>query len=131
MDRDVDDLRKSCETCVRIEKEGPQLPMRRSEIPDRPWQYLAIDFYSKESPIAFKIVVLQDYFSKYVRAAFINNNDSEETIKFLIDACEDLEFPAKIISDNGPPYQSSAFNEFCMKKNIRLIHLKEILELTE
>lgn len=122
MDRDVDEVRENCETCVRMEKESPPIPITRTEIPDRPWQYLAIDFYSKENPFPFKIVVIQDYFSKFVKAAFINATSTEETVRFVSAACENLRLPETIISDNGPPFQSESFSKFCEERHIKLIH---------
>lgn len=122
MDKNVDQVRENCETCVRMEKESPPIPMTRTDIPDRPYQYLAIDFFSKEKPFPFKIVVMQDYFSKFVKASFINATSTEETARFVSAACENLCLPERIISDNGPPFQSEAFSKFCEERNIKLIH---------
>lgn len=122
MDADADRVRETCEVCIRMEKVGPPLVMTRTTMPSYPWEYLAIDFYSKEVPCAIKVVVLQDYLSKYVKVAFINATSTKETASFLEAACEDLWLPKKIISDNGPPFQSQSFNDFCKERGIELKH---------
>lgn len=122
LDRDVDYRRQTCETCTRMEREGPPIPLTPTEIPVWPWTYLAIDFYSKEQPVPFKIVVLQDYTSKYVKAAFVKSTDASETTKFLDKAFEDLWLPRKLISDNGPPFQGKEFSDYCQSRGIQLIH---------
>lgn len=122
LDRDVDNKRRGCENCARMEREGPPIPLTPTEIPIWPWTYLAIDFYSKEQPVAFKVVVLQDYTSKYVKAVFVKSTDGAETIRFREKAFEDLWIPKKLISDNGPPFQSKEFADYCAYRKIQLIH---------
>lgn len=120
MDIDVETLRATCETCTLMQKDGPPAPMTRTKLPTRAWDYVAVDYYSSDEPVPVKILVLQDYFTKFVKSTFVKSTDAKEATNFLSKAFEDEGIPSKIISDNGPPFQSEEFSNWCKARQMRI-----------
>lgn len=120
IDSDVDGKRETCETCILMQKDNPPAPMKRSEMPKGAWKFIALDYYSSEGPIPLKILVLQDYFSKYVKLRFVKSTGTKEATDFLNDAFENDGIPDCLISDNGPPFQGSEFINWCKARNIKV-----------
>lgn len=120
MNVEIDKARGQCETCTLMQKDGPPAPMSRTQVPEAPWEYLALDYYSTDDPISLKILVLQDYYSKYVKAAIVNSTGTKEATDFLTLAFEEDGIPKKIISDNGPPFQGKDFADWCTTRQIKV-----------
>lgn len=114
MDNDINGFRKAGETGTLKQRDEPPAPMRRTQFPDGPWEY------STDDPIPIKILMLQDYYSKYVKASIVNSTGTKEATDFLERAFEEDGIPNKIISDNGPPFQGKDFAAWCKARKIKV-----------
>ncbi|XP_069095359.1 gypsy retrotransposon integrase-like protein 1 [Pleurodeles waltl] len=91
-------------------------------IPDAPWEKIAIDisgpFTLLESDMRYLIVVT-DYYSKWIHWEFLSNVSTETVIEFLrkIFAIEGL--PRILVSDNGTQLTSQKMCEFLECHGIR------------
>ena len=52
----------------------------------------------------------------------MQGSDCSKTIDKLLIACGTLGFPQEIVTDNGPPFNASPFENFCKTHGIRLTH---------
>ena len=57
MDRDITERIQQCAGCAAVSSEHPPEPMLRKEMPERPWQEIAIDFFSAKECATFMVVV--------------------------------------------------------------------------
>lgn len=64
------------------------------------------------------MAVLVDYYSRYIFAEFVKSTDFESTARFLDPLFAKFGFPTLLRSDNGPPFNSSNWLEYCERNGI-------------
>lgn len=121
MDVQIVEKCERCEDCILVSKDGPPAPMKRTSLPFRKWDYIALDFYSAKNP-DFTVLVAVDYFSRYTMARLVKSTDFQSTSSALEEIFEWLGKPRKVIADNGSPFQSADFKRWCEAQGIKLIH---------
>lgn len=121
LDADVASHIKGCLSCTMVARDDPPEPMKRTEMPRGPWEFVAIDFYSP-TELKEKILVITDYYSRLVQCLPVRTNDSNETTKALDQTFRVLGYPARMQADNGSPFQSDAFSGWCTQRGIDLVH---------
>lgn len=110
---------ENCEGCTLAARREPPVPMLRTTLPDAPWDKLAIDFNGPHAACGGQlIVVLVDYFSRYLFADFVKSTDIKCTVAFLDGIFARFGFPATIRSDNGPPFNGADWLAYCNKRGI-------------
>lgn len=119
MDRDVSERVQECLGCTVVSRQFPPEPMIRKEMPQRAWQEIAIDFFSAKECATFLVVV--DYFSRYLKVIEMKSTTAIKTIDVLEAIFYEQTYPETIRCDNGPPFSSEQFSEYCQHKNIRLV----------
>jgi hypothetical protein len=81
--------------------------------------YVAIDHWSAQI-VPIKILVMTDYYSRYLWYKLVKSTTSAETIE----ACEQIfdvfGKPKTIRADNGTAFASEEFKEWCGKEDIRV-----------
>lgn len=121
LDKDVENLVKSCLGCTTVSRNEPPEPMIRTEMPSEPWELLAIDFYSTDE-IEKKFLVVIDYYSRFLAVSALNTNNAQLTTDALDVLFMNYGNPGKIKADNGSPFQSAEFQKWCIARDIKLIH---------
>jgi transposase InsO family protein len=107
MSRDV----MECKGCTLSAKHEPPVPMLRSTLPEAPWDKLAIDFNGPHSACGGKlIVVLVDYFSRYLFAQFVKSTDFTSLKTFLDKIFARYGLSKTIRFDNGPPFNGADYS---------------------
>lgn len=119
MDKDIELNIKACFGCTVVSKTDPPIPMIRSKLPEAPWQQLAIDFVSFPEHNA-TLLVLVDYYSRFICVEEMKKINAEFTITVLEPIFHKWSYPISIKADNGPPFDSKQFQEYCFRKNILL-----------
>lgn len=119
MDRDVEHRVQECAGCASVSSQGPPEPMHRKEMPDRVWQDLALDFFSAKECATFLVVV--DYYSRFLSVIEMKATTACKTIEVLERIFKEHTYPETIRTDNGPPFASEEFSNYCLSKNIRLV----------
>lgn len=95
--------------------------MKRTELPEKPWQHLAID-YLGPLPSGHHLLVIVDYYSRFTEIEIMANKiDSKETIKRLRIIFARFGIPLSITADNGRQFISEEFKSYCNHNGIKLI----------
>lgn len=109
INHEIKNLVEACEICLQNKKGNTKLPMINHDIGKTPWEKVGIDLFSYKSK-TYLIVV--DYYSKYIELALLNNYNSETVTTHLKSIFSRHGIPQKVISDNGPPFNSDKFKSF-------------------
>ena len=82
-------------------------------LPQEPWEKLAIDFNGPHAACGNRLIlVIVDYFSRFVVARFVNSTDIDSVTTVLESVFEVLGNPASIRSDNGPPFNGGEWRKY-------------------
>lgn len=121
MDHDAVKTCDKCEGCRLVQVPDPPEPMQRRPLPDKPWIDIAIDFLGP-LPTGEYILVVIDYFSRYVELEIMASITAKETIKRLTKIFRVWGVPRTITLDNAKQFISTEFDEFSKFKGIHLNH---------
>lgn len=121
MTNDIHKKIKRCLGCALVSRANPPAPLCRTRIPEEAWVEIAIDFFSA-GPLG-ELLVIVDYYSRYAIAKQISSMDAERTIKCLEEVFRIFGNPASLKSDNGQPFASAKFIEFCKSRAIELVKI--------
>lgn len=123
--RAVEELIKTCERCVRRKT----LPERAAPLVNiktcRPLELLCIDFLSLEPDRSNTkdVLVITDHFTKYALAIPTPNQRARTVAKCLWDNfIAHYGFPERILSDQGPDFESHTIRELCELAGIKKVH---------
>lgn len=120
MSKETENFVKSCETCVLLSKQNPPVPLASRELPEGPWEILQIDFLSVPGFGTGEFLMVIDTYSRFLSVTEMQRTNADATNTALIQLFKRWGFPRIIQSDNGPPFQSSAFCEFWEAKNVKV-----------
>ena len=118
LNRDVEEVVKKCECCKMVPRDTP---VQVVKFPVKPWTQLAIDIKgpimdSRQCP--FYIIVLIDYFTKFVYTKATRRVSSQDIISFLNEIFAILGYCSIVVSDNGPQFISSEMENYFQTKGI-------------
>jgi hypothetical protein len=104
-----------------MSKPDRPVPMKMRKMPKGQGQELAFDFldagkYKKE------ILVGIDYYSRYVHLAIQSSTGADKTIRNMQLIFAKFSWPMSITVDNGPPFASKDFKDFCDIYGIKIFH---------
>lgn len=121
MDKQIIKTCETCEGCRLVHSADPPAPMSRRSMPDKPWIHLAIDFLGP-MPSGEYILVVVDYYSRYVELEVMTKITAYETIQRLKKIFKTWGYPRTITLDNAKQFVSREFGLFCDTKGIILNH---------
>ena len=108
MSKQINDFISHCPTCCR--NAPPQTePLLSSPLPDYPWQRVATDLFELEGAT---YVVIVDYFSRFPEVIQLRSTTSRSVINALKTVFSRHGIPETVMSDNGPQYTPTEFDEF-------------------
>ena len=122
MGKQVEDSVRSCYPCQLVGPRGKPEPLRPSELPEAPWQEIGIDLLEINSTSHLLVVV--DYFSRWIEAIFLHKTDAPHVIKTLEAIFRTHGLPNIVRSDNGPPFSSREFKGFL--EYLGIVHKKGV-----
>lgn len=120
---DVDAVKfcEKCEGCQLVQSIDPPEPMMRRTLPEKPWIDLAMDFLGPMPSGEYLLVVI-DYYSRYIEIEIMNRITAQETIKRLRRIFRTWGPPRTITLDNAKQFVSTEFKEYCSINGIHLNH---------
>lgn len=98
-----------CNVCLKFRNSKPKEPMLLAEIPEGPWQKVAMDIFTWKG-IDWLIIV--DYFSKFCEYSRLPNITSRTIICEVKKVFARHGIPLEVIADQGTQFSSSLFLEF-------------------
>lgn len=116
IDNDIELVGQNCNTCRGVRDSPPRTCLHPWEFPAAPWQRLHADFgqlYGKY------YIVIVDAHSKWIEVEEIRSTSAKDTIKIFRNLFAKFGLPVQLVTDNGPPFQSHEFQDFCEKNIIR------------
>ena len=122
MESEIDDLVKKCTTCQesRPRPSPPVAPLHPWEWPSQPWSRLHLDFAGPFLGRMF--LVLIDSHSKWMDIQIMQSITSEKVIEVLKTIFATHGLPRKVVTDNGPSFTSTEFQDFMSSNGVKLVH---------
>lgn len=114
---DIENLVLNCQICQLYARSNEKEPLTPHKIPDLPWMKIGIDFKSLGN---LDFLVIVDYFSKFVIVNKLQSKTADSVLSSLKNVFAIHGLPLEIFSDNGPPFNSTAFADFASKYDIKL-----------
>jgi len=118
MDNDVEQLIKTCTRCQTISKPIKQTPVMMTNLPIEPWETIAADFYG-DLPTGEKLLVITDLYSKFPIIEVLRSTKLQTVGERFDNLFSLFGFSKKILTDNGPPWDSYDFKRFLEQRNIK------------
>ncbi|UYV61543.1 K02A2.6-like [Cordylochernes scorpioides] len=103
---------EKCRTCQEYSRKNPEESRIAHEIPEFPWEKIAVDFMEVSGTSSILVV---DYHSKFVEIRKLSSKRETETIMQLKTIFRTHGIPRTLVSDNGPPFNSTGFKNFAQK----------------
>lgn len=117
MGRAVDVYVAACLECTAVSRQNPPEELLMTKLPTEAWEKIGIDFTTfNEHNIHLLVVV--DYYSRYVELRSMTITDADRTIEALEDIFSTWGFPAMLVSDNGQPFASDKFKRYLEARGI-------------
>ncbi|XP_046399364.1 uncharacterized protein K02A2.6-like [Ischnura elegans] len=117
LDEDLEALARACTACAENKPLPNKAHLKCWERPDKPWVRLHIDLAGPFMSKVFLVVV--DSSTKWPEVFQLSNSSSEEILGHLRALFATFGLPEEIVSDNGTPFTSWEFQNFCSMNGIR------------
>ena len=112
--KDIEIKVSSCRFCVEKQPANNHEPMIPSELPDRPFQKIGIDIFDHKGD---HFIVCIDYYSRWIDIEKLTQMTSSVVINKLKTIFATHGIPELVISDNGPQFSSTEFQQFSIDWN--------------
>ncbi|XP_044163410.1 uncharacterized protein LOC122947875 [Acropora millepora] len=109
MNKDVEDYVSKCTVCSRQPVQQEKEPLICHELPNRPWEKIAVDLFHLNGT---EFVVTVDYYSSFFEVDKLSSKAAEEVVKKLKAHLAQNGIPNQLVSDNCQPFSSAKFQEF-------------------
>ena len=109
MVRDITKIVTSCSVCAKVQNEQSKEPLLSHELPDRPWQRVGCDLFEFNN---YSYMITVDYYSNFFEVDRLNDKKAPEIIRVLKNHMARYGLMEVLVSDGGPPYNSSEFRNF-------------------
>ena len=108
-----------CAECKLFTNKNYKEPQKAHEVPVKCWQKVAVDLFGP-MPSKKHVVVVQDLSSRFPEARLVSSSSAEKVLPAIADIYDTHGNPEVQLSDNGPPFNSSAMKNFADRRGIRL-----------
>jgi len=105
----IEDVISKCASCQENRRKQTKEPMVPSEVPDGPWQYVSQDLFDL---FGKKHLITVDMYSEYFDVTALPDTTAYTVIEHTKKIFSDHGIPLRVISDNGPPFNSQQYNQF-------------------
>ena len=118
MRKKVEKSLQSCTSCYAFNDKKSSQPLKHHNVPSQCWDTVAVDLFGP-LPSSNHIIVVQDLASRYPSAKLVRSTSANHVLPALADIYDNYGNPNGQISDNGPPFNSKAMEEFATKRDIQ------------
>ena len=115
---EIEDFTHRCPACLAIKPHNKWEPLLPHAIPDGPWLLISTDFFEFDGK---KYLLIIDYFRKNPFISKMRSTAAETTINKFKDIFAIEGTTKTLITDNGLPFKSGDFAQFCQQWNLQHI----------
>lgn len=120
INNDIYNMVSNCGICLRYMNANPKEDLRDHDIVDITWYKIGCDLFELDGGTYLIIV---DYYSKFFEVEFLSfGYSSIRVLTKLKSIFARHGIPHILISDNGPPFNSRDFGQFCIDGVLRTLH---------
>lgn len=112
MTSQIRDHVSNCLACRAYDVRQTKEPMMLREVPERPWQKVALDIFAHDGK---DYLIVVDYFSDYFEIDALTSTSAQAVINKLRSQFARHRIPEEVVSDNGPQFSSNEFRNFSEK----------------
>ena len=117
MDGEIQEMVEHCVICQQAHPTPPAAPLQSWQWPTWPWSQLHIDFAGPLEGRMFLVII--DAHSKWMEVIPMKTATPFTTIEELRWVLAKFGISEFIVSDNGPQFIATKFEQFCQKNGIR------------
>ena len=118
MNEDITRTVENCYACQVTSRKNQSEPMMYGRLPDYPFQVIGLDYFEENGA---QYVVIVDAYSHWFDLYPVSSTQFKYLQDILFSHFSKNGFPEKIISDNGPPFHSHQYKEFCTNHGIKSV----------
>lgn len=118
LDKDIDLFVETCEACCKTSNNKKKV-FSSWPIASEPFERVHLDFFYFQGK---RFLIFVDSYSKWIEVKQMRKTDAKSLIRILCSIFSCFGKVKSFVTDNGPPYDSYGFENFCKQKNIELIH---------
>ena len=111
MSLDVEQMVTNCSVCADFAKKQPTEPLKPTVPPSLPWQKIGTDLFEFQGEHYLLSVCYRSKFPEVTKMESLRSSVVVEELKRQFGVHG---IPAEVVSDNGPQFSSSEFQEFPM-----------------
>ena len=111
MDAMMEKKVNNCIACQATTYQPTRDPLKPTELPDGPWQYVDMDFWGP-LPSGESILVMIDPYSRYPEVEFCHSTSAAAVVPKMDKVFSTHGFPEKSKSDGGPPFNGGDTHYF-------------------
>ncbi|KAF4527949.1 hypothetical protein B566_EDAN014122 [Ephemera danica] len=120
MDKDVEEFCKHCHGCQIVAPFELPEPLQPTALPTGSWKDIAID-YLGPFPNGKNILVVIDYYSRFIEAVITTSTTAATTINILEEIFCRFGYPESMRADQAPQLSGSEMRDYCLLNGIRLV----------
>ena len=120
MDKDVEEFCKHCHGCQIVAPFELPEPLKPTALPTGSWKDIAID-YLGPFPNGKNILVVIDYYSRFIEAVITTSTTAATTINILEEIFCRFGYPESMRADQAPQLSGSEMRDYCLLNGIRLV----------
>ena len=113
---DIEDFVCRFPACLQTKPNNTREPLLPHQVADGPREKIGADFFDFDGR---KYLLIIDYFSKYLYIEGMQKTTAERTINKMRHIFSIEGAPQTLITDNGPPFNSGEFQQFCQQWNLQ------------
>ena len=109
IDKSIEDMTSACPTCQTVQHDPVKSPLMPWKYPSHPWSRVHADFAMFRN---MNYLVVVDSFSKWFEVVPMKSTTASRTVEELRKLFAQHGLPEELVSDNGPQFIASEFEEF-------------------
>ena len=120
IDREIEATVRQCHTCHQVKQAPAVSPLTPFLWPGSPWQRIHVDYAEKDG---HNFLVIVDTYSKWPEVFHMTSTTTSATISVLRKLFSQFGLPVQLVSDNGPQFTSTQFEEFLRRNGVKHIRV--------
>ena len=117
INKDILKCYQSCKTCIKYSKSQRNEPLQSHTTPEVPWHTVATDLFETKNS---KYLLIVDYYSRFPVLRKLSSTTYRVLIQEMKAVFTELGVPSVIVSDGGPQYTATEFQDFT--KHLQIEH---------